>query len=832
SMAAAGAAEVAQALSRPLSCLQEPDCGRAARLRALEAIRAEVQERSLSGAVVQEVFGAQLVRPLARCLTGDAAERCRELALQLLCHGLSHGDRPGEALPVLMPALAQRLCPPQGFEPSEELRLGLVQLLSLLLQRCGASVTPYLTDVIRILQATLLDHYAEVRRESCRCAVACAQAMPEHFHMQSESLIKPLMQTISHQHYRVRVDVIQATGAVIQFGNGKSVDDVLSHLAQRLFDEIPKVRHAVTTVIGEWLLHLRDRYSYFHKLIPLLLGSFTDEIPENTKLAWSYWEKIGLQWEKENKEDLKDKMDFSVSPSHYPKGVTRPGLGCRELVSRNLSKILPGLCHDITDWVESTRIKASQLLYTLLLHAEDHITQHMELLLRTLYQACLDEESDVVKNCMKAAELIGTFVSPKVSLRLITSAFGKTPKPSCIMVLTAVIRGSPKEILQPHLTDLGNTLSQAEVCQRSEEVRITGKYRTNYSFRPMVLQLIFSLFLPKCSHSYPSLAHLPHPISRCKETMSSLAEVQQLDSFLCLYKEHIIQLMEWVSVSCDCWTCYSPEILQLDVIATHSGPVIGEALNNFILILKTCLQPNKDPQMRLKLFTVLSQLLQKASETVNSQGLFPSYLETVIKDILAPNLQWHAGRTAAAIRTTAVSCLWALLHCEMLSPEEILKFVEDGLMPQVIATMDEDSKISRLMACRIVGIFLKVCGRQFDEDKFTKTYTEVLKRLDDASCDVRVAAAHTLTNWFKCLKDSDVKSAMESHIEFLYQELLIHLDDPDQNIQNAVLEVLKEGSDLYPELLVREIEGVVHKHQTPVYCNQLLHHIQSAKESA
>ncbi|KAM6079460.1 dynein axonemal assembly factor 5 isoform 1-T1 [Theristicus caerulescens] len=833
-MAAVGAAEVAQALSRPLSCLQEPDCGRAARLRALEAIRAEVQERPLSGAVVQEVFGAQLVRPLARCLVGDAAERCRELALQLLRHGLSHGDRPGEALPVLLPALAQRLCPPQGFEPSEELRLGLVQLLSLLLQRCGASVAPYLTDVIRILQATLLDHYAEVRRESCRCAVACAQAMPEHFHMQSESLIKPLMQTISHQHYRVRVDVIQATGAVIQFGNGKSVDDVLSHLAQRLFDEIPKVRHAVTTVIGEWLLHLRDRYSYFHKLIPLLLGSFTDEIPENMKLAWTYWEKIGLQWEKENEEDLKDKMDFSVSPSHYPEGVTRPGLGCRELVSRNLSKILPGLCHDITDWVESTRIKASQLLYTLLLHAEDHITQHMELLLRTLYQACLDEESDVVKNCVKAAELIGTFVSPKVSLRLITSAFGKTPKPSCIMVLTAVIRGSPKEILQPHLTDLGNTLSQAGVCQRSEEVFYMEQLLCCVQALTEVCQedcKEISLQLMKVLVTIMAIPCSQQLKEKVQETMSSLAEVQELDSFLYLYKQHIIQLMEWVSVSCDCWTCYSPEILQLDVIATHSGPVIGEALNDFILILKTCLQPNKDPQMRLKLFTVLSQLLQKASETINSQGLFPSYLETVIKDILAPNLQWHAGRTAAAIRTTAVSCLWALIRCEMLSPKEILK-VKDGLMPQIIAAMDEDSKITRLMACRIVGVFLKVCGKQFDEDKFTNIYTEVLKRLDDASCDVRLAAAHTLTNWFKSLKDSDVKSAMESHIEFLYQELLIHLDDPDQNTQNAILEVLKEGSVLYPELLVREIEGVVHKHQTPVYCNQLLHHIQSAKESA
>lgn len=173
-MAACGAAELAQALSRPLSCLQGPECGRAARLRALEAIRVEVQERPLSSEAAREVFEAQLVRPLARCLAGDAAERCRELALQLLLHGLSCCERPGEALPVLLPVLAQRL----GAEPCEELRLGLLQLLGLLLRRGGADVAPYLSDVVGILQAALLDHYAEVRREGCGCAVACAQAVP------------------------------------------------------------------------------------------------------------------------------------------------------------------------------------------------------------------------------------------------------------------------------------------------------------------------------------------------------------------------------------------------------------------------------------------------------------------------------------------------------------------------------------------------------------------------------------------------------------------------------------------------------------------------------
>lgn len=51
------------------------------------------------------------------------------------------------------------------------------------------------------------------------------------------------MQAISHQHYKIRVAVIQATGAVIQFGNAKSLDDVLPHLAQRCFDDLPQVRY-------------------------------------------------------------------------------------------------------------------------------------------------------------------------------------------------------------------------------------------------------------------------------------------------------------------------------------------------------------------------------------------------------------------------------------------------------------------------------------------------------------------------------------------------------------------------------------------------------------
>ena len=76
----------------------------------------------------------------------------------------------------------------------------------------------------------------------------------------------------------------------------------------------------------------------------------------------------------------------------------RPGLGCRELVFRNLSKILPAICHDVTDWVAGTRVKAAQLLAVLLLHAEDHVTQHLEVVLRTLRRACADDDRAVVRS--------------------------------------------------------------------------------------------------------------------------------------------------------------------------------------------------------------------------------------------------------------------------------------------------------------------------------------------------------------------------------------------------------------------------------------------------
>jgi len=77
---------------------------------------------------------------------------------------------------------------------------------------------------------------------------------------------------------------------------------------------------------------------------------------------------------------------------------TRPNLGCRTLVNRQLCKIVPPLVRELEDWLVDVRLKASQLLYSLILNAETHIIHHLEKILDGMYRASGDEDERVVRN--------------------------------------------------------------------------------------------------------------------------------------------------------------------------------------------------------------------------------------------------------------------------------------------------------------------------------------------------------------------------------------------------------------------------------------------------
>ena len=113
------------------------------------------------------------------------------------------------------------------------------------------------------------------------------------------------------------------------------------------------------------MLHLKDRYSFWYKLLTLMLNGIHDEVPEIRKLCVEKFHAGGRQWEQENEEEIKDLVDFGL-----PEDSDRPPLGCRILVEREFSKILPGLMKDIGDWTVEIRLQSAGLLKTLLEYCE------------------------------------------------------------------------------------------------------------------------------------------------------------------------------------------------------------------------------------------------------------------------------------------------------------------------------------------------------------------------------------------------------------------------------------------------------------------------------
>lgn len=70
---------------------------------------------------------------------------------------------------------------------------------------------------------------------------------------------------------------------------------------------------------------------------------------------------------------------------------------------------------------------------------------------------------------------------------------------------------------------------------------------------------------------------------------------------------------------------------------------------------------------------------------------------------------------------------------------------------------------------------------------FDSQITELLKRLDDSSEEVRGVALQALRLWLCSLTKEYNPELCAPHLQLLFQQLLLHLDDPNSSVQDQVL---------------------------------------------
>ena len=82
------------------------------------------------------------------------------------------------------------------------------------------------------------------------------------------------------------------------------------------------------------------------------------------------------------------------------------------------------------------------------------------------------------------------------------------------------------------------------------------------------------------------------------------------------------------------------------------------------------MHPDRDPEVRNQSLLIIAHLLQFIDEA-DATTIVTPHLTVLINECILPNMQWKAGRTAAAIRATAIATLWSLFQAKSFRFDQV-----------------------------------------------------------------------------------------------------------------------------------------------------------------
>ena len=201
---------IVKSIYRHINCLNDEN--RNMRKIALENIRNDTiyHKPPLNMDELEYIF-SEIMKPLLKSFS-DPVEKCREISIVIVQSFFAVISELSERLSYVIPVIVQRLGQQDIIEPSEEIRLQLMRLLSLIIDKSGCNISVYMDDITKVLVRTLIDAFPDIRKESCLCCSQIAKSIPDTFHMVSESYINPLLLSITHQHSKNRRLVVTTIG--------------------------------------------------------------------------------------------------------------------------------------------------------------------------------------------------------------------------------------------------------------------------------------------------------------------------------------------------------------------------------------------------------------------------------------------------------------------------------------------------------------------------------------------------------------------------------------------------------------------------------------------
>jgi len=152
--------------------------------------------------------------------------------------------------------------------------------------------------------------------------------------------------------------------------------------------------------------------------------------------------------------------------------------------------------------------------------------------------------------------------------------------------------------------------------------------------------------------------------------LSTLAEkILENGSVNQLYEKFASELFSELKQTSKEWLRSSRDRFLFETFIMQAGSSNRHFLNEIIDILQVVMHPDRDPEVRNQCLILVANLLQFIDGFETNLSV-----DVLINECILPNMQWKAGRTAAALRATAIATLWALFQSKTFHFQQVTYF--------------------------------------------------------------------------------------------------------------------------------------------------------------
>ncbi|XP_054729014.1 dynein axonemal assembly factor 5 [Anastrepha obliqua] len=799
------------------------------KLSALELLQRQCEKKDASQLL--DLFDGTYLH-LLKCYD-DRFESVREQAVLTVTEFTKQLPPNDFHLMNIVSTLVGRMGQQETLESSEEVRLLYITQLHTLIHQYivtgnNRSLQECYNHIACILAKSLRDQYPAVQRESCACVVSLMSAA-DTMAIQpfTEQLAKPLYGMLNHKHSLARIAAVEAIGRLALHVDPKndSLSQLLMEVSPLLMDSMPLVRRECGQLGLLLMLELRDRYSYFDRLIPFVLCCLKDDSPEVVDYIRPRWTQCGKQYYEENEEELSKQEIADLPVKNYPCGVERPTIGCRAIVQRSL-RLLRLITRESSDWKVNVRLHSLKLLYQFVLHSEAAMTAKFFEIFADLAQACRDPEVMVAREAFKVADLMGRLFSYddwiehgfdglaknskegflkcfyymftasstlkiddiiRVSEMLVESEFSQTLKPQFQLYVLKMMESLlfksneiNKQSSAENLPELRERTQKLDLNIYIATVKILAlSFESEQSNAQELQEMGHSIQAKVSDRSKMSIAALHE-----KYFDSALNYVQNLDAFLDELTEPILLLNGLINIA--------------KLRSTYLA-VLQEKIN--------LVWENSADSAKVKIFSSISIAMLQWSETIN-RPLDESIqlLRTFVTSVIEPHLQWRAGANAESMRSLAMATLCSLSQ----GAREEAPFVLPEFVGKYLPSLLED----RAVATRLYSVKCLLNFGEVGVDQLKPIAYATLQRLDDPSADIRELAAMAIPKLnpkFSKAKgeENDYEHQMwETFIKKALDMMFLHYEGPEVRLQKAIKDSIARLGEKYPDICKDSYERI------------------------